>query len=417
MAYKKHEFVKGEKLYASQMNDIQDAIIENEKGVSRLEERVEKIEAGEDKTEVVLVGGWNGISMVSGYIDTNGSVVPHEYYVTSNYLPALSGTDIGYSVQSIVGTCYVIAFYDESKNFLPSASLKATGGASATRVPFSGTLTIPDGVAYFRIMDFKNSSGVVTGTFSFYKEVSKDAESSWVGKRWFAFGTSITDTLSVNEETGTPTGKYVPYLADMSGLVVDNHGISGGTIGKGGAYGGTANILREILSTDLSAADLITIEGFVNDFACSVSLGELGENTVSDAEDIDALDEITIRAALYAAIKHCLETAPNATVILLTESTGKEYTMTAGASQGTTVNYTVTRKNSIDLFQKDYNDAIIEMGRFMGVRVIDAGANSQINCFDPEYVIDQIHHTELGGKQYATVIWDELKNISPKVTE
>lgn len=124
-----------------------------------------------------------------------------------------------------------------------------------------------------------------------------------------------------------------------------------------------------------------------------------------------------ICGALYRAVKHCLETAPNALVILLTESTGKEYTMTAGNSAGTTVNYVVSKKNYLDKYQKDYNDAIMEMGRFMGVRVIDAGSKSQINCFNPEYIIDQIHHSELGGRRYATVIWDELKNISPKATE
>jgi hypothetical protein len=97
----------------------------------------------------------------------------------------------------------------------------------------------------------------------------------------------------------------------------------------------------------------------------------------------------------------------------LTESTGKEYTM----KNGSVANYCINRKNSLNLFQKDYNNATIEMGKFMGVRVIDAGSKSQINCFNPEYIIDQIHHTELGSKQYATVIWDELKNISPKVTE
>ena len=29
----------------------------------------------------------------------------------------------------------------------------------------------------------------------------------------------------------------------------------------------------------------------------------------------------------------------------------------------------------------------------------------------PQYLADQIHHSELGGKQYAETIWDELKNI------
>lgn len=239
-----------------------------------------------------------------------------------------------------------------------------------------------------------------------------DGKTDWYGKKWFAFGTSITDTGYINAETGTPTGKYVPYLAELSGLQVTNKGIAGGTIGKGGAYGGSASILNKILTTDVSGADLITIEGFVNDFACEVPIGELGDTGGTDA--VADTETITICGALYRAVKHCLETAPNAIVILLTESTGKVYTL----KNGQTANYCFDIfKGTNNLCQKDYNDAIINMGRFMGIRVIDAGSKSQINCFNPEYIVDQIHHTELGGKQYATVVWDELKNISPKVTE
>lgn len=232
-----------------------------------------------------------------------------------------------------------------------------------------------------------------------------NCKTAWDGKKWFAFGTSITDTDYINAETGTPTGKYVPYLAEMSGMSVTNCGIAGGTWGKGGTHGGSANILNRILSTDLSSADLITIEGCVNDFACAVPIGELGDTGGTDA--VADTETITICGSLYRAVKHCLETAPNAVVILLTESTGKEYTL----KNGQTANYCVNKKNSLGLFQKDYNDVTIEMGRFMGVRVIDAGSKSQINCFKPEYIVDQIHHTELGGKQYAETIWDELKNI------
>lgn len=360
------------------------------------------------KTELALVSGWNDLNANAGYLKPNGKVTSDVNYVTSDYLPAFPNKTMTYNVQSVTGICCVIAVYDKYKNFLEDASVQAEGGTGGKRQYFSGTLTFPEDAAFFRIMDYKEKQG----TFAYYDYVEVSTITPWTGKRWFAFGTSITDTGYTNAETGTPTGKYAPYLVEMSGLVIDNHGIAGGTIGKGGMHGGSANILNEILTTDLSTADLITIEGFVNDFACAVALGELGDDGGTDA--IADTETITIRGALYRAVKHCLETAPNALVILLTESTGKEYTLT---STQQTANYCVNKKNSLNLFQKDYNDAIIEMGHFMGVRVIDAGSNSQINCFNPEYIIDQIHHTELGGKQYATVIWDELKNITPKVIE
>lgn len=356
--------------------------------------------------ELALVGGWGELETQSGYLLPDGSLKSDVNYVTSGYLPAFPGKTMTYNVQSVTGVCCVVAVYDKDKVFLSDASVQADTGTSGTRYYFSGTLTFPENAAFFRIMDLNKKQG----TFSYYDYVEVTDITPWTGKRWFAFGTSITDTGYTNAETGTPTGKYVPYLAEMSGMVVEDHGIAGGTIGKGGTHGGSANILNEILTTDLSNADLITIEGFVNDFACAVPLGELGDDGGTDA--IADTETISICGALYRAVKHCLETAPNALVILLTESTGKEYTLKNGQS----ANYCANKKSSLGLFQKDYNDKIIEMGRLMGVRVIDAGSKSQINCFNPEYIIDQIHHTELGGKQYATVIWDELKNISPKVT-
>ena len=250
---------------------------------------------------------------------------------------------------------------------------------------FNGSMPISS--VYF---DKKISTEYIDGL------VNTKEGAQWNGKNWYAFGTSITDTSYTNVETGEVTGKFVPYLAELGGLNVTNYGIAGGCIGSGGIHGGTSNILERILETDLSGADLITIEGFVNDFACAVSIGDIGDT-----------ENTTVCGALYQAIKHCIENS-SATIVLITESYGKEYTL---KSTGDTANYSIDKKNSLNFLQKDYNDAIVKMGAYMGVPVIDCGAESHINNFNPKYIIDQIHHTELGGKQYANVIWNKLKNI------
>ena len=36
-----------------------------------------------------------------------------------------------------------------------------------------------------------------------------------------------------------------------------------------------------------------------------------------------------------------------------------------------------------------------------------------INQHHPQYLTDQIHHTELGGQQYALIVWLELKDMAP----
>jgi hypothetical protein len=224
----------------------------------------------------------------------------------------------------------------------------------------------------------------------------------WKGKKWYAFGTSITDTSYMNTESNSVTGKYVPYLADESGMIVTNYGKAGGCIASGGVHGGTADILTRILSTNVSGADLITLEGFVNDYACAITIGDVGDTS-----------ENTLCGAIYQAIDYFQKNS-NAVVALITEHTGKKYTLN---STGNEADYTRNRKNSIDKYQSDYNEAIRKMAKHMGCYLIDAGPESQINENHPEYLIDHLHHTELGGQQYAKVIWSHLKDIPCMVVE
>ncbi|MBQ3527349.1 MAG: SGNH/GDSL hydrolase family protein [Clostridia bacterium] len=345
--------------------------------------------------------GWGALKTYSGYINGSGNFTEHVNYITSDFIEVVPDTDIVYSnLRGINRQSYVISAYDEDKAFVSQSSVYVddTGASGGTGIYLSGTYSIPVGVAYVRIMDWKDK----TGSFTYVKKIEKSADENaldgtqWRGKKLFAFGTSITDTTYTNTETGEVTGKYLPFLAEMSGLEVTDYGIAGGTIATGGLHNASGNILTKILATDVSGADLITIEGFVNDFACAVSLGE-----VTDTENT------TLCGAIYQAVKYCLEKS-SATVVLITDSTGKKYTM---SSTGNEADYTVSKLNSLDLKQVDYNNAIIKMGQYMGVPVIDAGGNSHINCFRPSYIIDQIHHTTEGGKQYATAIWSELKSI------
>ena len=235
----------------------------------------------------------------------------------------------------------------------------------------------------------------------------------WKGKKWVAFGTSITDNYSQNsyitqgEHAGEHTGKYVPYLLDMSELSSSafvNRGVSGGSI--------NGHILYYIryYTSDEANADLITIEGAVNDFATSVPLGQVGD-TVPYTNGLlpDSTAEGTFAGACYQAFTTALTNAPNAVVVMLTETTGKDHTGYA--------NYSQLRKNSLDLTQWDYIDMTIKVARFVGIPVIMCGQDSMINAQNPQYIADHIHHTYLGGYQYAKTIWSKLKGIPLKATE
>lgn len=243
--------------------------------------------------------------------------------------------------------------------------------------------------------------------------IKESVENVWEGKKWVAFGTSITDNYSQNsyitqgDHAGEHTGKYVPYLLDMSKLsesLFVNRGIAGGSI--------NGHILYYIryYTGDEADADLITIEGAVNDFARSIPLGNVGDTVpYTDSLLPDSTAEGTFAGACYQAFTTALSNAPNAVVVLFTETTGKDHT-----GYG---NYSQTRKNDLDLTQWDYIDMTIKVAEFVGLPVIKCGQDSMINAQNPQYIADHIHHTYLGGYQYARTIWSKLKFIPLKAMQ
>ena len=341
------------------------------------------------------------VSNFSDFTFTNGVVIKNDGSTesradakTSDYFDASDIVYIKYNVYAITNYNAIIACYDKNKIYMSDASVKSTyEGPSGRYELFDGTFTVPNGVAFVRICWYDRSSEESEEVKTYitlaqdYANTRAQLPTQWQGKSWYGFGTSITDT-----DAGT--GKYPPYLEQLSGLVFHNYGVAGGSIGSGGIHGGSSQILNKITSTDLSDADLITIEGFVNDFANAVSLGQLGDEV-----------NTTLYGAITLAVKYCLQNS-NAVVCLITESTGRQYD-----NQGTMADYRRTKLNSLNKTQNDYNNVIRDVGKFLGVHVIDAGGESQVNEDRPDYLADWIHQSELGGEQYARTIWGHLKNI------
>lgn len=233
---------------------------------------------------------------------------------------------------------------------------------------------------------------------SFGDQVGKQ----WNGKKWIAFGTSITDTSFLDNNTGAYTGKYIPYLMGKANFQLNMQGIAGGTIATGGIYSAGGNILTRILSTDVSDADIVTIEGFVNDYACGVPLGDESSST-----------KYSLFGALRLAIDYIQQNS-NAVIVLLTENTGKEVSGGGGNYYYYTKHQAYKSEDDttiVYIYQNDYNEVIRKVAKFAGCYCIDAGAKSQINVNHPSYLIDHIHQSELGAYQYAEAIWEELKFI------
>lgn len=358
---------------------------------------------------------WN-----SGYIKIDGTTAANANFRYCDSFTVSEGDTFSYSIHGYNNTVGSIVAYDENNNFLKSDSIYYDRNyGSATNVVFSGTYKVRSGVAKLALTLW--NSYVSNDYFS---KITKESNiekiqteldsfglvNQWKNKKWVAFGSSITDNYSQNsyitqgDHAGEHTGKYVPYLLDMSELSESafvNRGISGGSI--------NGHILYYIryYTTDEATADLITIEGAVNDFASAVPLGEVGDTVpYTNALLDDSTAEGTFAGACYQAFTTALTNAPNAVVVLLTETTGKNHVGYA--------NYYQLRKNTLGLYQRDYIDMTIAVAKFVGIPVIECGSESMINAQNPQYIADHIHHTYLGGYQYARTIWANLKNIPLK---
>lgn len=205
----------------------------------------------------------------------------------------------------------------------------------------------------------------------------------WYDKKWMAFGTSITDI-------GAGTGKYVPYLAQYNEMFCSECGNGGGQITGGGT------IYNNIMGRESYAGyDLITIEGFVNDWYGNKDIG-----TVGDTENS------TFCGALYLLLKHLQETS-TARIVVITDHHTR--------ATSTYPSWGVFAKNSGGKTQADFWEATKNVCKMVGVPVIDAGEGSGISPLVETHYVDQIHHSDIGGEVYAKYIWDKLKNIPPMV--
>lgn len=218
-----------------------------------------------------------------------------------------------------------------------------------------------------------------------------DPANPWYGKNWFALGTSLS-----SEAQGT----YVAPLAERSGMTAVSMGIPGGTA--------IAHILGAVQTADLSQADLITVEFGVNDWFADVPLGESRDTvpylaTIGDWSN-GGKEEGSFAGACYQIFTTLQKRAPQAVIVFLTDSTGQETAQE---------NCTWKKENNIGLQQRDYTEMAMHIARYAGIPVIDAGSMSMINQYHSQFLTDQIHHSELGGKQYALNVWMALKDIPP----
>lgn len=250
--------------------------------------------------------------------------------------------------------------------YLPNGTILTTG------------IAVTGDQAYSDVALFVNSFNFEGPTI-----LKKNEGAHWNTKKWYAYGTSLTSSAQ---------GKYVPYVAQFSGLEVVNKGI------PGGALVANRNIYNALMSEGdgKEEADLITIEVGAND--PNTSLGT----------PLDTTDS-TFCGALNICLKHIIQFCPKAQIVLM-DSTRSRYELNDPSSlkpidEITGGGYTyLERTKAIEDVAKANGIYFIPFGSGLGLGLYREQANNL-------YLVDQIHHTDLGGYNLAIGIWNYLKNI------
>lgn len=213
----------------------------------------------------------------------------------------------------------------------------------------------------------------------------------WKGKKWYGFGTSITN---VNNE-----GKYANYLAQISGMTFVNKGHSGGGI----TTSSNQTIYNDVMTSDLSDADLITLEVGAND-------GGAPLGTVYDGLPDSAItDNSTFCGALNLCIRH-LQATTNAQIVVMCSPAGRyklndPSTQYDGNETSASDQHTTLERNE-DIRKV----CMLNACYFIPAGCADGMGYARMNASN-NYNTDQVHQTNLGGYNFAQAIWAFLKNV------
>ena len=208
-------------------------------------------------------------------------------------------------------------------------------------------------------------------------------ENQWRGKTWYAYGTSMTSTK---------LGKYVPVVAELSGLNVVNHGIPGGSLTPDGYGKGNVKEAVMTLEDGKQNADLITLEVLPNEGAV--------------AGDIYDTDNISFCGCFNQCLRYLQENTKAQIVVIIMVGSNHHLPEQPHDKRG--------------IPQFEFAEKIERVARLNGIPVINVFCEAGFGYARVkarEYQIDNIHLNDVGGKNIGNFVWSKLKNIPVWETE
>lgn len=332
------------------------------------------------------------------YIDAANNIVISSRYGESGFIPLKPGQILKWT-NPTSGTAtwpwLPVVFYDENKQYIDGNSKPSAKGYVQTtatncyyvrfafpipdknNIVISYDENIAEYVPYYDIHTLrewiKKENERIDSINESVAEIA-DVGTQWNGKKWYAYGTSITSIVQ---------GTYAPHLAEMSGMVLTNKGIAGGGIGDLGAYsrGQVRNAIMNTTDGKLEA-DLITLEVGANDTGENVPLGSIYDT-----------DDTTLCGCLNMCIRY-LQANTNAQIVVFPSPATK-----------TEPNEANKYYEAQLMFQQ-----ICFINKCYWIDGCTGLGYSRING-NNTYTADNIHQTELGGYIFAKSIWSRLKSI------
>lgn len=276
--------------------------------------------------------------------------------------------------------------------------------------PFGQGGELPAGYPISTSLDENNAQkAAAASTVYQLKRMIGSAGGHWNGKKWYGFGTSITNTSS--------EGKYATYLAALSGMTFVNCGHSGGGI----TAGSNETVYDDIMSRDLSDADLITLEVGANEGVSPLGsiYDGLPDETVLNGRNHDDVvnytgvtDNSTFCGALNLILRHLLSTT-NAQIVVFQSPNARYISYASGPSAGQTKYYDGNEKSTSGYTNVECEKAIEDICKLNSVHFIPSYNGlgyARLNASNA-FNVDNIHQSNLGGYNFAQAIWSQLKNI------
>ena len=237
-------------------------------------------------------------------------------------------------------------------------------------------------LAYLGYINFGNNFAVDLNANYMVKDYSVAAK--YAGQSFAALGDSTVNGDNGQGKTSN-SWSWVAYISYLCGFSdVDNVGVNGSRVTKG-----TRRDDSLVERYDqIKDKDFVAVMAGVNDFINNMTLGEI--NTIGSKFDIT-----TFYGAYQTVVEGLKKNNPNAKLLLITS-------MKVNNDRANSFT-----ENGIGLKQKDYINAIKEIGEMYGIRVHDLYAGAGFSPFldsDSIYTADKLHPTELGYKVLASQI-------------